>query len=76
MTARFLKWRFFDRLLEAGPPANLIWTKIPIGYGKTFYDPRVNWLYHTEPVPGFGDRPNYWPRGKVVGGSSAINAMV
>jgi choline dehydrogenase len=63
-------------LIEAGPPANLIWTKIPIGYGKTFYDPRVNWMYQTEPVPGFGDRPNYWPRGKVVGGSSAINAMV
>jgi choline dehydrogenase len=63
-------------LLEAGPPANLIWTKIPIGYGKTFYDPRVNWMYQTEPVPGFGDRKNYWPRGKLVGGSSAINAMV
>ena len=63
-------------LIEAGPPANLIWTKIPIGYGKTFYDPRVNWMYETEPVPGFGDRPNYWPRGRVVGGSSAINAMV
>ncbi|MDB5552258.1 MAG: dependent oxidoreductase family protein [Rhizobium sp.] len=63
-------------LSEAGPPANLIWTKIPIGYGKTFYDPRVNWMYQTEPVPGFGGRPNYWPRGRVVGGSSAINAMV
>jgi choline dehydrogenase len=63
-------------LLEAGPPANSIWTKIPIGYGKTFYDPRVNWMYHTEPVPGFGGRKNYWPRGKVVGGSSTINAMV
>lgn len=63
-------------LIEAGPPANLIWTKIPIGYGKTFYDPRVNWMYETEPVPGFGGRTNYWPRGRVAGGSSAINAMV
>lgn len=63
-------------LIEAGPPASLIWTKIPIGYGKTFYDPRVNWMYQTQPVPGLGGRTNYWPRGRVVGGSSTINAMV
>jgi choline dehydrogenase len=63
-------------VIEAGPPASLIWTRIPIGYGKTFYDPRVNWMYQTEPVAGFGGRANYWPRGRVVGGSSTINAMV
>jgi choline dehydrogenase len=63
-------------LIEAGPPNRSIWVRMPIGYGKTFYDPRHNWMYQTEPVPGFGGRVSYWPRGKVLGGSSSINAMV
>jgi choline dehydrogenase len=63
-------------LLEAGPSDRRLWVQIPIGYGKTFYDPRVNWMYRTEPIPGFGDRINYWPRGKLLGGSSSVNAMV
>jgi len=63
-------------LLEAGPSDRRFWVQVPIGYGKTFYDPRVNWMYWSEPVPGFGGRVNYFPRGKVLGGSSSINAMV
>src|SRR5262249_15230977 len=63
-------------LLEAGPSDRRIWVQIPIGYGKTFYDPRVNWMYRTEPIAGFGGRINYVPRGKLLGGSSSINAMV
>ncbi|MEE4189169.1 MAG: GMC family oxidoreductase N-terminal domain-containing protein [Roseobacter sp.] len=63
-------------VLEAGGADNSIWIKIPLGYGKVFHDARVNWKYTTEPVPGLGDRRSYWPRGKVLGGSSAINAMV
>jgi choline dehydrogenase len=63
-------------LLEAGGHDRRIWLRIPIGYGKTFYDPRVNWMYQTEPDPGLDGRKGYWPRGKVIGGSSAINAMV
>ena len=63
-------------LLEAGPSDRRLWVQIPVGYGKTFYDPRVNWMYVTEPIPGLGDRTNYWPRGKLLGGSSSINAMV
>jgi len=63
-------------LLEAGPSDRRLWVQIPIGYGKTFYDPRVNWMYQTEPIAGFGGRINYWPRGKLLGGSSSINAMV
>jgi choline dehydrogenase len=63
-------------LLEAGPRNWSPWVRLPIGYGKTFYEPRLNWMYETEPVPGFGGRTSYWPRGKVVGGSSSINAMV
>ena len=49
---------------------------MPIGYGKTYYDKSVNWAYQTEPDEGLGGRTSYWPRGKVLGGSSSINAMV
>jgi len=63
-------------LLEAGPSDWRFWVQLPIGYGKTFYDRRVNWMYQSEPVPGLGGRDNYFPRGKVLGGSSSINAMV
>jgi choline dehydrogenase len=63
-------------LLEAGPSDLRFWVQVPIGYGKTFYDPRVNWMYRTEPIDGLGARINYFPRGKVLGGSSSINAMV
>jgi choline dehydrogenase len=63
-------------LLEAGPSDRRFWVQLPIGYGKTFYDASVNWMYQSEPVPGLGGRKNYFPRGKVLGGSSSINAMV
>lgn len=63
-------------LLEAGGSDRTVWIQLPIGYGRTFFDPRVNWMYDTAPVPGLGGRSSYWPRGKVVGGSGSINAMV
>lgn len=63
-------------LLEAGGSDRRPWIQVPIGYGKSFHDPRVNWMYRTEPEPALGGRAGYWPRGKVLGGSSAINAMV
>jgi len=63
-------------LLEAGGSDKRFWIQTPIGYGKTFYDPAVNWMYMTEPDPGIDNRQSYWPRGKVLGGSSSINAMV
>jgi choline dehydrogenase len=47
---------------------------LPIGYGRTFADPRVNWKYQTLGSPGLNGRTMYWPRGRVVGGSSSINA--
>lgn len=68
--------RFKVMLIEAGPADRKFWIRVPMGYGKTFFDPEVNWMYETEPVPGFGGRQSYWPRGKVLGGSSSINAMV
>ncbi len=63
-------------LLEAGGEDNNRWIHIPLGFGKTFADPSVNWCYETEPDPGAADRRVYWPRGKVLGGSSSINGMV
>ncbi|MSP81970.1 MAG: choline dehydrogenase [Alphaproteobacteria bacterium] len=68
--------RYRVLLLEAGPSDLRFWIQTPIGYGKCFHDPRVNWMYRTEGVPGLDGRPSYWPRGKVLGGSSSINAMV
>lgn len=67
-----------DRILvlEAGPRDLSPWIHLPIGYGKSFYAPRVNWMYRTEPVAALDGRVIYQPRGKVVGGSSSINAMV
>ena len=63
-------------LLEAGGSDRHFWLKTPIGYGMSFYNPAVNWMYRTEADPGLADRQGYWPRGKVLGGSSSINAMV
>src|SRR5229473_408557 len=63
-------------LIEAGGDDNNRWIHIPLGFGKTFADPSVNWCYETEPDPGAGVRRVYWPRGKVLGGSSSINGMV
>ncbi len=63
-------------LLEAGGSDRHPWIQIPIGYGRTFNDPRFNWMYEAEPDPTLADRRGFWPRGKVLGGSSSINAMV
>ena len=63
-------------VLEAGRNDNSLWIQMPIGYGKIFHDPRFNWKYVTNPIPTMQNNPMYWPRGKVLGGSSSINAMV
>ncbi len=68
--------RYKILLLEAGGSDFNFWIQMPIGYGKAFYDKRINWMYMTEPDPGTNGRCSYWPRGKVLGGSSSINAMV
>jgi len=49
---------------------------IPIGFGKTLNDPKVNWIYETEIDKGTGGRPHKWPKGKVLGGSSSINGLL
>jgi choline dehydrogenase len=73
-------------LLEAGgddrPTKNLgqfvsnLMIHVPVGYSQTLKDPKVNWLYATEPDPGTGGRTHIWPRGKVLGGSSSINGLL
>ena len=63
-------------LLEAGGSDRGFWTRVPIGYGRVYHDRRVNWKYTSEPVPGLDGARSYWPRGRTLGGSSSINAMV
>jgi len=68
--------QFTVLLLEAGPSDRRLPIQLPIGYGMSFFNPAVNWMYRTEPEPSLANRSGYWPRGKVLGGSSSINAMV
>jgi choline dehydrogenase len=63
-------------LLEAGGLDNWIWFHIPVGYLFAIGNPRCDWMYRTQNEPGLNDRSLAYPRGKVVGGSSAINAMI
>lgn len=73
-------------LLEAGgddrPTRDLsqfmsnVMIHVPVGYGVTVKDPKVNWLYKTDPDPGSNGREHVWPRGKVLGGSSSINGLL
>lgn len=63
-------------LLEAGGEDRDIWIHIPLGYGRHFTDPGVNWLYQTEPQEECHGRSIIAPRGKVLGGSSSINGLL
>ena len=63
-------------LLEAGGTDRRFFVQMPLGYGKLFYDPAVNWMYQAEPDPGLNGQRDHIPRGRLLGGSSSINAMV
>ena len=63
-------------LLEAGPSDRRLWVRVPIGYGILFHQGAVNWMYSTEPEPHLDGRQVYQPRGRLLGGSSSINALV
>ena len=63
-------------LLEAGGRDNWIWLHIPVGYLFAIGNPRSDWCFKTEPVAGLNGRVLNYPRGKVIGGSSSINAMI
>jgi choline dehydrogenase len=63
-------------LLEAGPRDRLAWIHIPAGVLKLIHNPKVNWMFASEPEAGTGGRAIHWPRGRVLGGSSSINGML
>ena len=63
-------------LLEAGPADRNPWLHVPAGYYRSIFNPRLGWGYQSEPVPGCDGRRIGWPRGKVLGGTSAINGLV
>jgi len=63
-------------ILEAGGRDNWIWFHIPVGYLFAIGNPRSDWMFKTESVPGLNGRALNYPRGKVIGGSSSINAMI
>jgi choline dehydrogenase len=63
-------------LLEAGRRDDWIWYHIPVGYLFAIGNPRSDWMFKTEPEEGLNGRSLAYPRGKVIGGSSSINAMI
>ncbi len=63
-------------LLEAGGPAKGFWLRLPVGYFRSIYDPRYSRQFDTEPSMGTAGRNIVWPRGRVIGGSSAINGLI
>src|ERR1700704_2681751 len=63
-------------VLEAGGGANWIWFHIPVGYLFAIGNPRSDWMFQTEKEAGLNGRSLNYPRGKVIGGASAINAMI
>lgn len=68
--------RYRVLLLEAGGRDRNPWIHIPLGYIKTYTDPRINWMFDSEPERQLNGRSLYQPRGKVLGGTSSINGMV
>lgn len=63
-------------LLEAGPPDTSVLIHCPAGLALLAKNGQANWAFQTEPQPGLGGRRGYQPRGKVLGGSSSVNAMI
>jgi choline dehydrogenase len=63
-------------LLEAGGRDNYIWFHIPVGYLFLIGNPRADWMFRTKPAPGLNNRSLLYPRGRVLGGCSAINGMI
>ena len=63
-------------LLEAGEDDRWIWLRVPLGAGKVLVQDRAVWRFQTEAEPHMGNRRMFWPRGRVLGGSSSINGML
>jgi choline dehydrogenase len=63
-------------LLEAGGATHGFWVRLPVGYFRTINDQRYSWQFPVVPQASTAGRPMVWPRGKVLGGSSAINGLL
>ena len=63
-------------LIEAGPSDNNLIVQVPLGYGMTFYHKKMNWNFYSETQKNLNNREIYYPRGKALGGSGSINAMI
>ena len=63
-------------LIEAGGDDDWFWIKVPVGYLYTIANPRTDWCFSTEADPGLAGRSIHYARGRVIGGSSSINAMI
>src|SRR5580704_1912427 len=63
-------------LIEAGGRDRSPWLRVPIGFANLYYNRAYNWMYRSTPQSALGGRQVYCPRGKVIGGSGAINAMI
>ena len=63
-------------LMEAGGEDKSFWFKLPVGYIKSYFNPQTNWMFYSTPQTHLGGRSLYAPRGKVLGGSGSINAMI
>lgn len=66
---------FTVALLESGGSDTRFWVKVPLGYAVNVANRKLNWGYHTEADEGLNARSISWPRGRLIGGSSSINAM-
>ena len=63
-------------LIEAGRKDNNLWLHVPVGYFRTMNNPKFDWMYKLEKDKGLNNRRIDWPRGKVLGGSSALNGLL
>jgi choline dehydrogenase len=63
-------------LLEAGGASKNFWLRLPVGYFRSIYDPRFTWQFKLVPQASTANRSLVWPRGRVLGGSSAINGLL
>lgn len=63
-------------IVEAGPTDRNPWIHIPVGFSRLLHNKKLNWCYETTPQSSLGGRQIYWPRGKTIGGSGAINGMI
>lgn len=62
-------------LIESGGTNKRLFVDMPLGFGKCFFDPSLNWRYMTQPMDRLGGRQDYWSRGKILGGSSSIDLI-